>query len=403
MKTDWKRGQMWNQASNCKSKCFKKICLESALNTSCNGIPHLFKTERILLKIAWTICILISTATCVWMVSKSINDYLKFDVITKIQTIQQDEITFPAVMICVDNWNNDSSIFILGCIFDAKLCNIAFESFDYYNLRCLKINGGKNKTQLFSSKISGLNLGLQININIPRNFVAYITLTDNDEKPGINKLANQLFEVKSTVLLKLNKVIDRKLPKPYSECEENINTPLYKEIIDSNIKYTKEYCMTLCACKIYSRNCNCTCPSIYENNLYNDNVCGYQCAIDGYLNGSASECNPQCPLECESTYYQISAYPLANYYSSYLQNVIKFILYFDDSKYTELSQIEKTSLPEIVSIVGGTLGLFLGLSLLSFVEIIDFIIEITLVAKENFKMRAKVKNIRISVEKLETS
>ena len=167
--------------------------------------------------------------------------------------------------------------------------------------------------------------------------------------------------------------------------------------------------MTLCACKVYSQKCNCTCPSIYESKLYTK-VCGYQCAMDDYLNDFSSECNLQCPLECESTSYHLSAYKLTSdlidiqnesfsfnfsnmseqnriLQESYLENVIKFIFYFDESKYTEISQIAKTSLPDIVSNVGGTLGLFLGLSLLSFIEIFDFIIEAFFVAKAKFKMK----------------
>ena len=147
-------------------------------------------------------------------------------------------------------------------------------------------------------------------------------------------------------------------------------------------------------------------PSIYENKLYTK-VCSYKCAVDGYLNDFVSECNPQCPLECESVSYHLSSYQLTSDIidiqnelfsfnftnisvpSPKLQNTIKFIFYFDESKYTEISQIAKTSLPDIVSNVGGTLGLFLGLSLLSFIEIFDFIIEVFYVVKDKFKMKIR--------------
>ena len=101
-------------------KNFKKAFIEFGLSTSCNGFPHLFKTERTILKIVWIICILVSTAACVWMVTKSINDYLEFDVITKIETVPDEEITYPAIMICVEKKENYNDIYILSCEFDMK-------------------------------------------------------------------------------------------------------------------------------------------------------------------------------------------------------------------------------------------------------------------------------------------
>ena len=51
--------------------------------------------------------------------------------------------------------------------------------------------------------------------------------------------------------------------------------------------------------------------------------------------------------------------------------ILNLFIFFEDLKYTEIKQIAKTTQTDLVSKIGGTLGFFLGLSLLSFVEFID--------------------------------
>ena len=51
-------------------------------------------------------------------------------------------------------------------------------------------------------------LSLRLFIDIPGNHFA-----DNNEKPGLNKLYNQAVEIQTEVYFKLDKLVDRKLPK----------------------------------------------------------------------------------------------------------------------------------------------------------------------------------------------
>ena len=66
------------------------------------------------------------------------------------------------------------------------------------------------------------------------------------------------------------------------------------------------------------------------------------------------------------------------------------IVYYESLKYTETSQVPKTTVPDILSIVGGTLGLFLGLSLLSFIEVFGFLIEAFLISIKKVKSNGQV-------------
>ena len=51
-------------------------------------------------------------------------------------------------------------------------------------------------------------------------------------------------------------------------------------------------------------------------------------------------------------------------------------LSFGDYKYTETTQHPKMSLSVLISSIGGSLGLFIGIRFLSLVELLEFIVEI---------------------------
>ena len=113
------------------------------------------------------------------------------------------------------------------------------------------------------------------------------------------------------------------------------------------------------------------------------------------------KCLPECPLECNIsnylTTYSLSSFPtdmhlnifnsnqalLAKYnanrtYSSLnelAENLVKINIYYDKLTYTLIDEFETTTMPTLLSNIGGTLGLYLSVSVLSIVELIEVIIE----------------------------
>ncbi len=104
-------------------------------------------------------------------------------------------------------------------------------------------------------------------------------------------------------------------------------------------------------------------------------------------------------MECEKTYYRITkeVYPFepsshADIYKNWLKryynmtiaknvlinignNITLLDVFFHNLNFLEITQFPKMIASDLVSIIGGTIGLFLGISLLSFVEIIEFTFE----------------------------
>lgn len=121
-----------------------------------------------------------------------------------------------------------------------------------------------------------------------------------------------------------------------------------------------------------------------------------------------------CPLECSSTIFNIeksfATYPSRDYDETlkldpYLrslygdniktltdtvleQSLLGLEIYFNDIEYTSITEAPSVTIEGMVANIGGTLGLFIGISLLSFMEICEILIEIaTIIIKNKFHMR----------------
>jgi hypothetical protein len=114
-------------------------------------------------------------------------------------------------------------------------------------------------------------------------------------------------------------------------------------------------------------------------------------------------CYPLCPLECASTEYKTSTslnqYPTNSYanvlakrnqitlystdtYSEPLkENCLKVNIYFEALSYTSTSEVASIDQITFISNVGGLFGLFLGATVLSFLEIIEFFIIVIHIVK----------------------
>jgi hypothetical protein len=118
-----------------------------------------------------------------------------------------------------------------------------------------------------------------------------------------------------------------------------------------------------------------------------------------YLN----ECD--CPYECEKTYYtytsSISLFPTLQYsnyifqsdlikrkypnitYQQLKKSVARVQIFFDEMKETVVEESVKTELSDLISNLGGTLGLFLGLSFLSLIEFVEVLLQALFVLINN--------------------
>jgi hypothetical protein len=198
-----------------------------------------------------------------------------------------------------------------------------------------------------------------------------------------------------------------KQPAPYSDCisqltakSNRLEKGFYNFITKYNFSYQQVYCTNF-----YKQNNvieKCGCQSFWFREI-NETVpmCSYfnEC----FFNESTTFDFDGCPPECNSIIFDLSTslieYPSIGYLKSFKNSsfikskfsnrvngtiitdeevkgsMVAFALYYKDFTYSSLDEIPLLSALSSISNIGGTLGLFLGMSLLSFIEIIEVIIE----------------------------
>jgi hypothetical protein len=93
----WKKKR--NNTMNLREKVFKKFeewCKES----SGQGIPNIVRKNTASAKLIWIVFTLASVGLCGYMISRSVNQYLEYEVTTKIRKEIKSNVPFPVISIC---------------------------------------------------------------------------------------------------------------------------------------------------------------------------------------------------------------------------------------------------------------------------------------------------------------
>jgi hypothetical protein len=192
------------------------------------------------------------------------------------------------------------------------------------------------------------------------------------------------------------------LAKPYSQCDEDLSgldPSVYKAFNGTGKKYRRKDCLDIVIQRFAAKNCGC----IFIESITKDDGEKYckskndSCfsKIENLTNNS--EFFKNCPLECNQTDYDISISTSSPSSIDYLKSFTKHNfedqfpedyglvksafrvnIYFSELTYTQIVEVPNYTPISLISSIGGTLGLFLGMSLLSIIEIVDLLIQMIL-------------------------
>jgi hypothetical protein len=297
------------------------------------------------------------------------------------------------------------------CKFSNLECNYTnFKwHYDFLSGNCYQFNAGVdssgNFAQPYSTSEDGEFGGLSLILFIGE---ALNSFCSNGLKIFIENVPTKLenyFEIKpnSKTNIALYKVSTRKSPHPYSDCSES-DSFIFKETQKLYQTYSQKACKELFFQKLFVEIC--FCYSTTTLNIFNSKPClttdELDCATKVYqMNTEKYKWLLECPNECQSTSYEYtysaSEYSGERYYQEFKnqfniseedvlsrkfnkgKNGLILNVYFPQLKYTEVSETPKVGVISLISNIGGTLGLFLGISLLSFVEIVEIFFEIVFI------------------------
>jgi hypothetical protein len=215
----------------------------------------------------------------------------------------------------------------------------------------------------------------------------------------------------------------KQLASPFSNCDLDYDDPIrfdkkyHDALRKMNINYEQSVCFQYCYQAMLKEKCNCSDRDINSffdlTNCYSDsefkclNDIYHQFVFGSYLN---EKCKPLCPLECNTTRFNIKTSSTklnVDYYSSLIEisaiytgvvslftgetlsrdekanSIIKFNIYYDSLSYKITTESKAMDMVALLSNIGGTLGLFLGVSVLTIVELMDIVLQALIIALKN--------------------
>lgn len=314
---------------------------------------------------------------------------------------------------------------LIKCRFNGIPCSSYNFEWIFYSFlgNCFSFNSGKDalgnsQTMKKISRAGTLNgLHLELFVGFPdlipefnRNSGYHIMINNHTIKPLFNELIDVAPGTETNI--NINRVLTQKLPYPYNDCMINLNkidafdSDLFRAINRSNRAYRQKDCFDLCYQNEVIKQCSCFLTSLEK--LAGMKPClslkEIGCSSNVWKSFLSSDvkkiCSPFCPLECDSMRFRVSSsfsnYPNMKYAEKLMNNplvkskysnetltyeklklsVLSMNIYYDELSYTFISQQAKMQLFDLVSNIGGLLGLFLGVSFLTLAEIIEALIEV---------------------------
>ncbi len=383
-----------------------------------HGIPNVFRSEQNYKKLIWIIFAILSISFCIFLINLSILNYLCFDHVTNVDIIYEQPMTFPTISMCsISDKNRILSRVINSCIFNNENCLHTQQYFTTYldpeYGKCFRFNSGKrtngSSIDLLNSSLAGRSDGLQLEIDEPEGSVIFVH--NSSTPPYSNQKFDNLNGYSIFVPagfytdLAIDKTVIDRLDEPYNSCVHSIddfklNKTLYQFILSNNQTYSQQRCFKLCFDLYYLNENICNCPNdtglgeVTEKCIIqmtdNDNIrkCIKNKRIEFNKLNLAEKCKDYCPLECDTIIYTGS---LSFYLNKKNDSIIRLKIYFRELRYFLIDQQPKMESIDLISAIGGLFGLCLGASFLSFIEILEILIEIA-----NFSFKTiNLKKIRI--------
>lgn len=291
---------------------------------------------------------------------------------------------------------------------------------------CYKFNSGRNvsghKLDLKSSTNPGKKNALKLELYLGDSYLS------NDLVKSIgavvfvhNSSIVPLMEIEGVSLpagFESDIVIDQdfymKLGTPHSNCIQDVRSPdsfdsfLYKVTVKLLGKYRQKHCLQFCYQKSLIEQCKCfdiNTPIYAYNesipcNLEEAKSCAFNALNNFYDLNANHSCFEDCPLECESIYYNLVTYQSvfpSPFYADYLikydrpayrsvrnltsfaqikRSVLALNIYFSDISYSYTFEVPMKTIEQLIADIGGLMGICIGTSLLGFVEIIELILDL---------------------------
>ena len=209
-----------------------------------------------------------------------------------------------------------------------------------------------------------------------------------------------------SVKISIKRQFINKKPKPFSECIGGLDKPdsfdsdLYREVFKIYKTYNQRLCIDMCLQKYIVENTGCYIKFYpnYNNSLPCNSEKNIKEALElryfFYNEKENEKCYQHCPFKCDTQKFILSSTNKCNFLTDEQSNIIKYNpskkfinytvqdikenfveikVYYPKLEYTRIDEFAKITELDLISNIGGTMGLFLGMSFLSLIEIVEFL------------------------------
>jgi hypothetical protein len=419
-----KKSKKFNLESK-KEKIIIKV-KDTLLSSTSHGLPNVLRTPRKSIKCMWLLLFLIFSSIGSYMVYKTISNYLEYEIVTKIEYIRENPIEFPAVTI--RNLRNSKNVIklkdlILLCFFNNKICDendfeTSVNSLGFYSYKLKRKNTNLPGSEygltvgfyLGNDTIDSFGLdGLQVIVHNHSSYPGFYMgfgINGHNVAPGY------------ATNLEIKRILTNKLNVPSSFCLKDttslnsFDSDLYRYMITStNFTYSQKDCFDYYLGREMNKHLNITNKIENSMTVLSKNFHAAELLIKVMEQNINTNYSIECPLECDSVAYDLSisfSKLILERHINFLKqkNLLRFInpkyglltendsknfaiinVFYKNLEYTRISQLPKIDFFDLISNIGGNLGLFIGISFLSFAEIIELLIETfyILFEKKRFK------------------
>jgi len=87
-----------------KKEQIAKKSVELALGSSFIGLPNIFRTDKLFLRIMWILLFSISLGATCFTIIKAINNYFEYEIVTNFYIFNQNIAEFPAITFLQVKW-----------------------------------------------------------------------------------------------------------------------------------------------------------------------------------------------------------------------------------------------------------------------------------------------------------
>jgi hypothetical protein len=395
----------------------KQKSKELILTSTSHGLPHAFRTNRLLLKIMWITLFLTSTLFGFYTVIQTINTYLSYEIVTKIDVITEIPTDFPAItLINLRNRKNNMSLneIMILCNFNLEECNE-----NDFDMIVDKYGFVSHRFKRNKSFTPGIQYGLQLLLNL-ENITCEgcyldglrLIVHNHSVDPGYYSGGTKSGFILSPGFnheIVVKRTFSSKLGLPFNDCIKNVTSfdshgsIFYRYILESTkYQYTQKDCFDYCMGTELNKYFNITNKTDHWLNIYQtftfDKFWHFYSNFVGGENKKV--CIPLCPLECDSIKYDtsISFTKFSNNefkrlfeIDANINNVLSIDIYYENLEYTSISQLPKMDIIDLISNIGSNLSLFIGISFISFAEVIELLAEIFIILFEKKQKPATIK------------